>query len=301
MVLYFCHKCNQRCDVSGVDSGDVKCTRCNDSFVEEIQEMEAESPPVSIPVDDNPFMMFPASPFSQLFQMLRQQQGQNVQSSSNATPGSRGRGGYSRGGRGQPHSPAPGTSQPSSGSQAVQEGGDAEQQDPMANLIQHIFSNLVAGTGAGGNAGSEGDGQPNQFIFRIVAGDGPDQPEGAFRIHSNIRDYAWGPNGLDNILTALLNQFTEAEERARALSQDDIERLPKYKVSQKHVDNETQCTTCMETFKLGEDVVKLDCDHIFHFPCIEPWLHRNNSCPICRTEIDPSKWRPKITDVDELD
>jgi hypothetical protein len=49
----------------------------------------------------------------------------------------------------------------------------------------------VAGTGAGGNAGSEGDGQPNQFIFRIVAGDGPDQPEGAFRfeILSPISSY----------------------------------------------------------------------------------------------------------------
>jgi len=41
--------------------------------------------------------------------------------------------------------------------------------------------------------------------------------------------------------------------------------------------------------------------HIFHKACIEPWLQRKNTCPICRTTIDPSEWGPRIADIDELD
>jgi hypothetical protein len=38
-------------------------------------------------------------------------------------------------------------------------------------------------------------------------------------IHGNMGDYAWGAEGLDNILTALLNQFTDGHQ-ARTLSQE---------------------------------------------------------------------------------
>jgi hypothetical protein len=31
------------------------------------------------------------------------------------------------------------------------------------------------------------------------------------------------------------------------------------KVDQEHVDDEAQCTTCLETFELDEDVAKLNC------------------------------------------
>lgn len=67
------------------------------------------------------------------------------------------------------------------------------------------------------------------------------------------------------------------------------------------MDNGTQCVTCMETFDIKENVAQLNCQHIFHRPCIEPWLKKHNTCPICRKEVNPKEWGPKITDFDELD
>uniref|UniRef100_A0AC34QJA2 RING-type domain-containing protein n=1 Tax=Panagrolaimus sp. JU765 TaxID=591449 RepID=A0AC34QJA2_9BILA len=84
-----------------------------------------------------------------------------------------------------------------------------------------------------------------------------------------------------------------------------MQRLPMTKVSQKHVDNEAQCITCMETFKLDEDVVELGCHHIFHKPCLVPWLQSHRTCPICRQTVDPATWPAAhdrtFADMDDLD
>jgi hypothetical protein len=37
--------------------------------------------------------------------------------------------------------------------------------------------------------------------------------------------------------------------------------------------------------------------HIFHRACIEPWLQRNNTCPICRTKIE---WHRNMDAAEEL-
>uniref|UniRef100_A0A183CL68 RING-type domain-containing protein n=1 Tax=Globodera pallida TaxID=36090 RepID=A0A183CL68_GLOPA len=138
------------------------------------------------------------------------------------------------------------------------------------------------------------------FDFREIKGKVIKKSPGHKILNGNLNDYAWGEHGLDNVLTALLNQFDGAQQPTR-LTPEDIAKLPMCKVVQKQVDNGTQCTTCMETFVLDETVGKLDCGHIFHPDCLKPWLQRNNTCPICRKEIDPSKWVDPILDVDELD
>jgi len=89
----------------------------------------------------------------------------------------------------------------------------------------------------------------------------------------------------------------------QGLTQEDLDLLKKANIEQDQVDKGIQCTTCIETFKLGEDVIKLDCNHVFHQDCIFPWLSENRTCPICRNEIEPQgKKQPTvITDIDELD
>ena len=39
--------------------------------------------------------------------------------------------------------------------------------------------------------------------------------------------------------------------------------------------------TCQET-GFGESTLTLTCGHNFHHSCIVPWLHSNNTCPMCR-------------------
>ena len=39
--------------------------------------------------------------------------------------------------------------------------------------------------------------------------------------------------------------------------------------------------TCQET-GFGESTLTLTCGHNFHHSCVVPWLHSNNTCPMCR-------------------
>lgn len=45
------------------------------------------------------------------------------------------------------------------------------------------------------------------------------------------------------------------------------------------------CAVCIESYKAGEVVTVLTCDHIFHKACIEPWLLERRTCPMCKCDI----------------
>jgi len=163
--------------------------------------------------------------------------------------------------------------------------------DYLGQFLGQLVANLA-------NQGANQAGNEARLTFHI----NNDGVGGIFQaFHGHPSDYAWGEGGIDAIVTQLLNQFDG--NQAEGVSNEDIARIPMSDVTDKQVENGTQCTTCMETFGKGEKVAQLDCQHIFHKPCIEPWLVRHNTCPICRQVVDPKKWGPeqRITDIDELD
>ena len=47
-----------------------------------------------------------------------------------------------------------------------------------------------------------------------------------------------------------------------------------------------KCTVCLEDFENSDKVINLTCLHMFHSECIRKWLRKNNSCPICKNEVD---------------
>lgn len=49
----------------------------------------------------------------------------------------------------------------------------------------------------------------------------------------------------------------------------------------KIINTTTNTTTNTSTNK----IFKTTCNHIYHNNCIEEWLKKNNTCPICRTVI----------------
>jgi len=48
---------------------------------------------------------------------------------------------------------------------------------------------------------------------------------------------------------------------------------------------ETECAVCRENLVVDDKMQELPCKHLFHPPCLKPWLDENNSCPICRHEL----------------
>jgi len=62
--------------------------------------------------------------------------------------------------------------------------------------------------------------------------------------------------------------------------------------SETNINND--CSICMS--ELIEDIIKLQCNHVFHIQCFDYWKKYNNSCPYCRYQIDQSVIPPTLYD-----
>lgn len=152
------------------------------------------------------------------------------------------------------------------------ERGDATTAAAIDVILQNLFGSLRT-------QGSTGDEDPANLGF----------PFNILRLHGNPGDYAWGSEGLDSIITQLLNQMEGSGPPPADPSR--IQALPKVIVSQELVDGCVDCAVCQEKFTLGEEVRQLPCRHYFHFDCIEPWLKMHDSCPVCRLSLSSTQTR----------
>ncbi|XP_078412080.1 E3 ubiquitin-protein ligase RNF126 isoform X4 [Cetorhinus maximus] len=102
-------------------------------------------------------------------------------------------------------------------------------------------------------------------------------------LHSNPMDYAWGANGLDTIITQLLNQFENTGPPPA--DKEKIKTLPTVEITDEHVGSGVECPVCKEDYSVGETVRQLPCNHLFHNDCIIPWLEMHDTCPVCRKSL----------------
>lgn len=45
------------------------------------------------------------------------------------------------------------------------------------------------------------------------------------------------------------------------------------------------CNICLEDYQAGEEKKSLSCPHAFHKSCIDQWLKRVASCPVCKADV----------------
>lgn len=85
-----------------------------------------------------------------------------------------------------------------------------------------------------------------------------------------------------------LSMHRRSERRLKSEAKKAIGRLQVRTL--KRGDEETasdshMCAVCIESYKAGDVVTVLTCDHIFHKACIEPWLLERRTCPMCKCDI----------------
>lgn len=73
----------------------------------------------------------------------------------------------------------------------------------------------------------------------------------------NPGDYAWGHDGLDSVITFLLNQMEPTGPPP--MTEQKIQEIPKLEIAQEHVDKKLQCSVCLEFFALQEPCRQLAC------------------------------------------
>ena len=91
-------------------------------------------------------------------------------------------------------------------------------------------------------------------------------------------------NNLVNILMSLdigSNTHPPASEKA-------IKELKKVEVKENNINDykNMTCNICLDNFEVGNILRILECNHEFHENCIITWLKSNNTCPICRHELE---------------
>ncbi|KAL2530900.1 uncharacterized protein Fot_23501 [Forsythia ovata] len=105
---------------------------------------------------------------------------------------------------------------------------------------------------------------------------------------------AFSDMGVDSGVLQIQRDFNETDyEMLLALDENNdqhggasihlINGLPQSTVQNNNF--EEACAICLETPTMGDTIRHLPCLHKFHKDCIDPWLRRRTSCPVCKLSI----------------
>ncbi|KAL2872827.1 putative RING finger domain protein [Aspergillus lucknowensis] len=136
------------------------------------------------------------------------------------------------------------------------------------------------------NVGQPQPGGPN---VRIVAGGTPLALISALLNMGRNGDAVYSQEELDRVISQLVEQNGNHSAVPPA-AEDAIQALPKKPADAEILGHEgkAECSICMDSVKVGDEVTVLPCTHWFHPQCIEMWLNQHNTCPHCRRGIDPT-------------
>lgn len=83
----------------------------------------------------------------------------------------------------------------------------------------------------------------------------------------------------------LFDLLAQDESPSVGLSESDIKRIPtmSYRKAKKSKSTDDKCAICLSAYKTNDTVKRLQCKHVFHPECIDPWLKTSTLCPICRS------------------
>ncbi|KAH0452637.1 hypothetical protein IEQ34_019936 [Dendrobium chrysotoxum] len=115
----------------------------------------------------------------------------------------------------------------------------------------------------------------------------PELPETVRELMSNLQEIN-GFLDLENVIEASLQEIGAGSHRAPPASKEVVASLPVIDVTDEvitRLGTESECAVCRENLVLNDKMQELPCKHLFHPPCLKPWLDEHNSCPVCRYEL----------------
>ncbi|KAF3646712.1 hypothetical protein FXO38_08979 [Capsicum annuum] len=108
-----------------------------------------------------------------------------------------------------------------------------------------------------------------------------------------VRETTHWSMGFDESYEMVLTQSLTEGARREFMSLPAVRSIMQY-VRRVHLsENElkNKCPICMDSYSPGSEAYNIPCNHNFHFGCIETWLLKNPSCPMCRYKLSPMEMK----------
>lgn len=244
---YWCHTCRLNIQVNTSNTGDVECVSCNGSFVEEIPESDSFSTS-NLPqnfIPEGVQVNNQSNISSSTIQRRR-----NAMISSNL---------FQNEGTGIRNSSSP---------------FNFALATSISALVQQVITQLESHNRFGLSRRTP----ISVYLHTTTAGG---------RFLSEFRRMGLSDRSYDQLLHELLmnsGRLNNPPPTAKSV-------LKKLKENKKIISfgdavSETlDCAVCKDDFKVGAEVLELECSHKFCESCIIPWLESHNTCPVCRKEF----------------
>ncbi|XP_004299335.1 PREDICTED: NEP1-interacting protein-like 2 isoform X2 [Fragaria vesca subsp. vesca] len=83
------------------------------------------------------------------------------------------------------------------------------------------------------------------------------------------------------------DEIRDGVVETRGLSRDLLKKLPCHEIlGDTKSARVSCCTICLQDLEVGETARTLPlCQHTFHLACVDKWLVRHGSCPLCRQYV----------------
>ena len=83
-----------------------------------------------------------------------------------------------------------------------------------------------------------------------------------------------------------LQNFEHDYSATGGVDKESLNNFPvgEFKNSETLSEEHKRCAVCMCDYEENEKVKFLHCLHRFHVECIDKWLEKNSTCPICKKD-----------------